>query len=155
MELGEILFLALKIFATAATFLSLLDIGLQLEMKETIVGIRNPRFTLFTLFWGFILGPAIAYLLTLVLPLSTHYANGLLIMSFVPGAAYLAMLTERAKGDVRYSASFVLLTSFAMVFFIPLALPVMVTGVSVTSWDIAKPLLMLVLLPLIIGIFST
>jgi len=153
-ELGEILFLALKIFATAATFLSLLDIGLQLEIKETIVGIRNPRFTLFTLFWGFILGPAIAYLLTLVLPLSSHYANGLLIMSFVPGAAYLAMLTERAKGDVRYSASFVLLTSFAMVFFIPLALPLMISGVSVTSWDIAKPLLMLVLLPLLIGIFT-
>ena len=152
MELGEMLFLALKIFATAATFLSLLDIGLQLEMKETITGIRNPKFTIFTLLWGFILGPAIAWLLTLVLPLAEHYANGLLIMSFVPGAAYLAMLTEKAKGDVRYSASFVLLTSFAMVFVIPLALPFMVSGVSVTSWDIAKPLLMLVLLPLITGI---
>lgn len=154
MELGEMLFLALQIFATAATFLSLLDIGLQLEMKETLIGIRNPKFTFFTLLWGFILGPAVAYLLTLLLPLATEYANGLLIMSFVPGAAYLAMLTERAKGDVGYSASFVLLTSFAMVFFIPLALPLMVSGVSVTSWDIAKPLLMLVLLPLIIGILA-
>ena len=61
---------------------------MQLEMKETLIGIRNPKFTFFTLLWGFILGPAVAYLLTLLLPLATEYANGLLIMSFVPGAAF-------------------------------------------------------------------
>jgi len=152
MDLSELFFAALKIFATAATFFSLLDLGLQLELKETIVGIRNPKFTIFTLLWGFILGPAIAYALTLVLPLTTSYGNGLIIMSFVPGAAYLAMLVERANGDVRYAASYLLLTSFAMVFFIPLALPYLVSGVSVTSWLIAKPLIMLVLVPLLIGI---
>jgi len=152
MDLSEVLFVALKIFATAATFFSLLDLGLQLELKETIVGIRNPKFTIFTLLWGFILGPAIAYALTLVLPLTSSYGNGLIIMSFVPGAAYLAMLVERANGDVRYAASYLLLTSFAMVFFIPLALPYLVTGVSISSWLIAKPLIMLVLVPLLIGI---
>ena len=145
-------FVALKIFATAATFFSLLDLGLQLELKETLVGIRNPKFTIFTLLWGFILGPAIAYALTLVLPIATSYGNGLIIMSFVPGAAYLAMLVEKANGDVRYAASYLLLTSFAMVFFIPLALPYLITGVSITSWLIAKPLIMLVLVPLLIGI---
>jgi BASS family bile acid:Na+ symporter len=152
MDLNELFFAALKIFATAATFFSLLDLGLQLELKETIVGIRNPKFTIFTLLWGFILGPAIAYALTLVLPLTQSYGNGLIIMSFVPGAAYLAMLVERANGDVRYAASYLLLTSFAMVIFIPLALPFLVSGVSVTSWLIAKPLIMLVLVPLLIGI---
>jgi predicted Na+-dependent transporter len=75
MDLSEVLFVALKIFATAATFFSLLDLGLQLELKETIVGIRNPKFTIFTLLWGFILGPAIAYALTLVLPLTSSYGN--------------------------------------------------------------------------------
>ena len=41
MKLGEILFLALKIFATAAIFLSLLDIGLQLEIKEGEENMEN------------------------------------------------------------------------------------------------------------------
>jgi len=154
MEISELFFLLLKVSATIATFFSLLELGLQLEIKETLVGLRDLRFLILTLLWAFVLGPALAYILTLVLPLTAPYANGLMVMSMVPGAAYLAMLVERAGGDVRYSASFLLLTSFGIVLFVPLFLPYLVTGVSVTSWDIAKPMLILVMAPLLIGIMT-
>lgn len=146
------LLLVLKIAVSVATIGSLLELGLQLEFREALVGLRNRRFVILTLLWGFVLGPALAWLITWVLPLPEPYGIGLIVMSMVPCASYISLLAQRAGGDLRYSASFLLLTSFGMVLFIPFVLPALVTGVSVTSWEIGKPLLILVLVPLMIGI---
>jgi bile acid:Na+ symporter, BASS family len=148
----DVLLFLLKVGASLATAGSLLELGLQLEFRDAVVGLRNARFVVWTLLWGFALGPALAVLLTWVLPLPEPYAIGLIVMSVTPSAAYLALLVQRAGGDLRYSASFLLLSSFGIVLFAPLVLPVLVTGVSVTSWDVGKPLLILVLVPLVIGI---
>ena len=148
----DTLLLVLKIAVSIATIGSLLELGLQLEFREALAGLRNRRFVILTLLWGFVLGPALAWLITRVLPLAEPYAVGLIVMSMVPCASYISLLVQRAGGDLRYSASFLLLTCFGMVLFIPLVLPVLVTGVTVTSWDIGKPLVLLVLVPLLVGI---
>ena len=148
----EELLTVLKVAVSVATIGSLLELGLQLEFREALVGLRNLRFVILTLLWGFVLGPALAWLITRVLPLAEPYAIGLIVMSMVPCASYISLLVQWAGGDLRYSASFLLLTCFGMVLFIPFVLPALVTGVSVTSWDIGKPLLMLVLAPLLVGI---
>ena len=150
--MADQLLLLLKIAVSVATIGSLLELGLQLEFREALVGLRNLRFVILTLLWGFVMGPALAWLITRVLPLAEPYAIGLIVMSMVPCASYISLLAQRAGGDLRYSASFLLLTCFGMVLFIPFVLPALVTGVSVTSWDIGKPLLMLVLAPLLAGI---
>jgi len=59
-------------------------------------------------------------------------------MSMVPGAAYLSMLVGWARGDLRYSASALLLTCLGIVVFVPLVLPNIVAGVSVSAWAIAR-----------------
>jgi len=142
----------LKIFVVFATAGSLLELGLQLELRQTVVGVRNPRFALLTLLWGFALGPALALLLARVLVLAEPYAIGLIVMSMVPGAAYLSMLVGWARGDLGYSASALLLTCLGIVVFIPIVLPQIVPGISVTAWAIAKPLIGLVLLPFVVGL---
>ncbi len=146
------LLLVLKVAVSIATIGSLLELGLQLEFREALVGLRNRRFVALTLLWGFVLGPALAWLLARALSLDEPYAIGLVVMSMVPCASYLSLLAQRAGGDLRYSAGFLLLTCLGMVLFIPFVLPALISGVSVTSWDIGKPLLMLVLVPLVIGI---
>jgi len=148
----ETLLLVLKVAVSIATIGSLLELGLQLELRDALVGMRNKRFVLLTLLWGFVLGPALAWGLARLLSLAEPYAIGLIVMSMVPCASYISLLVQRAGGDLRYSASFLLLTCLGMVLFIPFVLPALVTGVSVTSWDIGKPLLMLILVPLLAGI---
>lgn len=148
----DVLLSVLKVAVSIATIGSLLELGLQLEFREALAGLRNLRFVLLTLVWGFLLGPALAWLITRVLPLAEPYAIGLIVMSMVPCASYISLLVQRAGGDLRYAASFLLLTCFGMVLFIPFALPALVRGVSVTPWDIGKPLLALVLGPLLVGI---
>ena len=150
--MADTLLMLLKIFVVFNTAGSLLELGLQLELRQTVAGVRNPRFALLTLLWGFALGPALAWLLAGVLFLDEPYAIGLIVMSMVPGAAYLSMLVGWARGDLGYSASALLMTCIGIVLFVPLVLPKIVPGVSVTAWAIAKPLIVLVLVPFVVGL---
>jgi BASS family bile acid:Na+ symporter len=150
--MADTLLLLLKIFVVFATAGSLMELGLQLKLRQTVVGVRNPRFALLTLLWGFALGPALALLLARVLFLDEPYAIGLIVMSMVPGAAYLSILVSWARGDLAYSAGALLLTCFGIVVFVPIVLPQIVPGVSVTAWAIAQPLIVLVLVPFVVGL---
>ena len=77
----DTLLLVLKIAVSIATIGSLLELGLQLEFREALAGLRNLRFVILTVLWGFVLGPALAWLITRVLPLAEPYAVGLIVMS--------------------------------------------------------------------------
>jgi BASS family bile acid:Na+ symporter len=82
--MADTLLMLLKICVVFATAGSLLELGLQLELRQTVAGLRNLRFVLLTLLWGFALGPALAVLLARVLFLAEPYAIGLIVMSMVP-----------------------------------------------------------------------
>jgi bile acid:Na+ symporter, BASS family len=130
---------------------NLLDMGLRLRIQDALVGFRNRRFVIQSLLWSFVLCPALAWVATLVVPLEPPYAMGLLLVSMAPCAPFLPMVVERAKGDLGYTASFMFLAAVGTVVYMPLAVPFVVKGVSVSAWEIAKPLLTLVLAPLAVG----
>lgn len=79
------------------------------------------------------------------------FGLGLLLLGMTPCAPFLPMMVERAAGDRAYTASFMLLSAVATVVYMPLAVPLMVEGLRVDAWTIARPLLLLVLLPLAVG----
>ncbi len=126
--------------------------GLRLNRREAIEGLRNTRFVVLTLVWGFVLCPGLAYLLTRVVPLEQSYAAGMLLVAMAPGAASLPVWVTRARGDLSYIAPFRLLTSVVTVAFMPFAVPVLVKGIPADAWTVGKPLLLLVLLPMLIGL---
>lgn len=130
---------------------NLLDMGLRLNPKQALRGLRNLHFVGYTLLWGFIVGPALAYIITLVIPLEYPYAIGLILLGLAPGVPFLPMIVSRVKGDLGYTAAFMLLVSVTTVIFMPIAVPLLVKGLTVSAWTIAKPLLMVMLVPLAIG----
>jgi bile acid:Na+ symporter, BASS family len=130
---------------------NLLEMGLRLNPQDAIRGMRNFRFAVYTLLWGFVAGPVLAYGITRVIPLEPHYAVGLILMGMTPGAPFLPMLVNRAKGDPGYTAAFMLLVSAAMVIFMPFAVSIMVKDLTVSAWSIAKPLLIMIFIPLVMG----
>jgi len=131
---------------------NLLDMGLRLNVQDALTGLRNVRFVIFTLVWGFVLCPALAYGITLVIPLEHPYATGLILLGMTPCAPFLPAIVDKAKGDLGFTAAFMLLAAAGTVAFMPLAVPLMVKGLTVSAWTIAKPLLLVVLLPLAVGI---
>jgi BASS family bile acid:Na+ symporter len=130
---------------------NLLDMGLRLDPKDAVRGMRNVRFVAQTLVWGFVLGPALAYGITKLIPLDAPYAMGLILMGMTPCAPFLPMIVNKAKGDLGYTAAFMLLTAVGTVLFMPFAVPLMVKGLSVSAWTIANPLVVVILLPMAVG----
>lgn len=141
----------LKISVVIFVAANLLDMGLQLNPQDALRGLRNVRFAVLALLWGFVLGPALAYVITRVIPLESHYATGLILMGMTPCAPFLPMITCRARGDLGYTAAFMLLSAAGTVVIMPFAVPLMIRDLTVTAWAIARPLLLFILLPLVVG----
>jgi bile acid:Na+ symporter, BASS family len=131
---------------------NLLDLGLRLNLKEAVRGLRDVRFVTLSVLWAFVLCPALAYLLPMVVPLTPPYALGLLLVGLAPCAPFLPMMTEKARGDLNYAATFMLLASAGTVIYMPIMVPLLAKGLTVSAWTVAKPMLILVLIPLVIGI---
>jgi bile acid:Na+ symporter, BASS family len=146
--LPQLLNLTLVIFM----FGSLLEMGLKLKLSEAKGAIRNVRFLVLTLLWSFVLGPALAVLLTKIIPLAEPYALGMLFLGMAPCAPFLPKLAERAGGDLPYVAAFMALTAVGTIVYMPFAVPVLVQGFAAEPWTIAKPLLLFIGLPLSIGV---
>ena len=112
---AETLNALLKMSLVAFMAGNLLDMGLRLKLGTALVGLRNVRFVSFSLLWCFVLGPAVAYGLTRLIPLEAPYAMGLILICMAPCAPFLPMSVDRARGDMGYTASFMLLASVGMV----------------------------------------
>ena len=130
-EVTDHLTVVLKITLVIFIASSLLDMGLRLDPQDAARGLRNVRFVRLTLFWGFVASPALAFAITRFLPLAPSYTMGLLLMGITPCAPFLPMIVERAKGDVGDTAAFMLLTSIATIVVMPLAVPLMIEGLTV------------------------
>jgi BASS family bile acid:Na+ symporter len=131
---------------------NLLDLGLRINLKEAAAGLRDVRFVTLSLLWAFVLCPALAYGLGVLLPLSEPYVMGLLLLGLAPCAPLLPGMVDTARGDVNYTATFMLLASAGTVVYMPIAVPLLVDGLTVSAWTVAKPMLFMVLIPLVIGI---
>lgn len=148
----DVLTVLLKITVVIFMAGNLLDLGLRLDLKAALEGMRDVRFVTMSLVWSFILGPALAWGLTRVIPLTEPHAMGLILLGLTPCAPLLPMVAEKARGDLNYAATFMLLASVGTVLLMPLAVPLMIEGLTVSAGSIVKPLLLLVVIPLAIGV---
>ncbi len=130
---------------------NLLEMGLRLNPKEALKGLCNYYFVPYTLIWGFVIGPALAFAITRIFPLEYPYGIGLILIGMTPGVPFLPMIVNRVKGDLGYTAAFMLLVSVGTVIFMPIAVPLLLNGLTVSAWTIAKPLVVVMLIPLVTG----
>jgi bile acid:Na+ symporter, BASS family len=131
---------------------NLAAMGLELNVRDALKALRNVKFVALIVVWSWVVGPALAYLMTKILPLAEPYAIGLLLACAAPCAPFYPVVVRIAKGDVAFAAALLLLTAVGTVVLMPLMLPLMIKGLTVSAWAIAEPLLTLVLTPLVIGI---
>jgi BASS family bile acid:Na+ symporter len=141
-----------KIIVFIATVTLLGSMGLENKLKDSLEALRNIRFVALILIWGWVVGPALAYLITRILPLSEGHAAGLLLISLAPAAPFYPVVVRRARGDTAYAAGFILLATVGTVVLLPIMAPLIIKGLIVTAWALTKPLLITVLLPLIVGL---
>jgi BASS family bile acid:Na+ symporter len=126
-------------------------LGLEVSLREALKFLRSVRAIGLILLWGWLIGPALAWLIITIIPLQEGHAAGLLLISLAPTAPFFPLMVSKARGDISFAGAFMMLTTIGVVLFLPLMAPRLIEGLTVDTWALAKPLLMMVLSPLLIG----
>ena len=130
---------------------SMLAMGLSLTMAQIVQPLKNVRLVVLALLGNFVLVPALAFLITLVIPLDPALQTGLIVLSTVAGAPFLVKEVQAAKGDLALTVGLMFMLMVVTIFYVPLVLPLLLPGVEVNAWDIAKSLIVTMLLPIVLG----
>jgi BASS family bile acid:Na+ symporter len=127
---------------------SMLSMGLGLTLGEIATPLRSVRRVVMSLLANFVLVPLVAMGLAALLRLDEPFGVGLLLLGSAAGAPFLPKLTQLAKGNLAFAVGLMVLLMVITVGFLPLVLPLLLSGVSVDSAKIARSLFLLMLLPL-------
>src|SRR5512135_3043293 len=131
---------------------NLLEVGLRLQVAEALAALRNVRFLVTSLLWCFVLGPALAVLLTKLIPLTGPYALGLVLLGMAPCSPAIPIMVRKAGGSLAYMSAFMMVAFVGTVVLMPFMVPLLAKGFTADPWTIAKPLLFFIAIPLVIGI---
>ena len=149
----DIIAVIANIAVIAFVVASMLAMGLSLTVKQVTDPLRNLRLVAIALIANFVLLPLVAIALRAIIPLREGHAIGLILLATAAGAPFLPKLAQTAKGNIALSVGLMVLLMVVTVVFVPLVLPLLLPGVSVNPLDIAKSLIVLMLIPLAIGLF--
>ena len=133
---------------------SMLAMGMSLTVKQIIDPLRNVRLVILVLVGNFVLVPALAWLLSLLLPMGQPQATALILVGACAGAPFLPKLAQMAKGNLALSVGMMVLLMVVTIFYAPLVLPLLLPGAQVDALAIAQSLIVLMLLPLAIGLLA-
>jgi bile acid:Na+ symporter, BASS family len=148
MEFLQVIFPPLVFLFTVSNLASM---GLQVAIPQVVRKVRSGKTPGLMLIWGWIVGPILGFLITMILPLDKPYALVVLLTSLAPCAPFLPPVVSKAHGDVDFAGAFVPLAAIGTVVFMPLLAPLLIPGLTVSALALAKPLVITVLIPLLIG----
>lgn len=152
MSLNELFTALAQIAGLLFVVTSMLAMGMSLTMAQILQPLKNLRLVALALLANFVLVPLLAYAITLVLPLEQSLQTGLIVLATAAGAPFLPKLVQGAKGNVALGVGIMVLLMVATILYMPLVLPLLLPGVEVNPWDIAKSLIVLMLIPLALGL---
>ncbi|MET4430989.1 MULTISPECIES: bile acid:sodium symporter [unclassified Mycolicibacterium] len=131
---------------------STLAVGLGLTVSQILAPLKNIRLVVLALAANFVLAPLAAFGLWQVFDLDDPLGIGLLLCGLAAGAPFLIKLAEFAKADVAFAVGLMVLLMVVTVGYVPLILPIFVSGAEVNPAQIATSLVVLMLIPLAAGL---
>jgi len=150
MELLNTLYDLMSLVFVLGTMASM---GLSLTIAQITGPLRNARFVIVALLANFLVPPILAFILIQVFALDEPLAVGLMLVSLAAGAPALPKTAVFAKVDAAAATGLMVLLVVVTILVLPVALPLLLTGISVTFWDIASGLIILILVPLAVSLF--
>jgi BASS family bile acid:Na+ symporter len=149
----EVLQIITNLAILAFVLSSMLAMGLSLTPSQILDSLRDMRLIALALLANFVLVPALAFILTRVIPLDPQSAIGLLLVGAAAGAPFLPRLAQLAKGPLAFAVSLMIVLVVVTIFYMPLVVPLMLgSSVSIRPWDIALSLIPAMLIPLVVGL---
>ncbi len=130
---------------------TMLNVGLTQKLSNITGHLKNYPFVLKMLVANFVVAPLLMIAALHFAPFDPALKAGLLIFSLCAGAPFLIKLTQTAKHDVALGAAVMMLMMMVTVVYTPIVLPLVLSGISVDAWAVAKSLLLQLLLPIAAG----
>jgi BASS family bile acid:Na+ symporter len=127
---------------------SMIGMGLGLRVAEIAAPLRNRRLAILSIVANFVVMPAVALVLARLLRLDEPLRIGLLLLGAAGGAPLLPKLAQIARGNLAFAVGLMVLLMVITVGYIPIVLPMLLPGISVNPAQIARSLVLLMLLPL-------
>jgi bile acid:Na+ symporter, BASS family len=146
--LAKVVPVALLVFVVS----SMLAVGLSLTIGQILAPLRNARLVILALVANFVLMPLAALLIARALRLDQPLGVALVLLGGAAGAPFLPKLAGVAKGNLAFSVGLMVLLMVLTVGYMPLVMPLLLEGVSIDPMEIARSLVVLMLLPLVIGL---
>jgi BASS family bile acid:Na+ symporter len=145
---------AVQFIAPVFVICTMLNVGLTQKPAAIAEHLKNWPFVLKMLAANFIFAPLLMIGALYLAPFSPTLKAGLLIFSLGAGAPFLIKLTQTAKHDLALGAAVMMLLMIVTVIYMPLVLPLVLSGVSVNALAIARALLLQMLLPIGVGMLA-
>lgn len=150
--MDEFVIMLMNLLVLVFVLTSMFGTGLGLTINQIIAPLRDIRVVGLALLANFVLVPALAVGIAALLGLDAGYRTGLIVIACSAGAPFLPKLAQVAKGNLALSVGLMILLMVVTVVYAPIVLPLLISGVEVNPWDIARPLITLMLIPLSIGL---
>ena len=131
---------------------SMFTMGLGLNLTQIIAPFKNITLVILSIISNFIIVPLFAYGMTQYIPVSEGVRTGILLLSLGGGAPFIPMVVSVAKGYIGGAVGLMLLLVMVTIIYMPLVIPYLFPGAAVSSWDIAKSLIVTILIPSSLGI---
>jgi bile acid:Na+ symporter, BASS family len=147
----EFLRSAIQFIAPVFVVSTMLNVGLTQSLSDIARHLKNWPFVLKMLLVNFVFAPLLMIVALHFAPFGPPLKAGLLIFSLGAGAPLLIKLTQTAEHEVALGAAVMMLLTVVTVFYMPLVLPLVLSGVSVDAFAVGKSLLMQLLVPIGVG----
>ncbi|HSF24910.1 MAG TPA: bile acid:sodium symporter [Blastocatellia bacterium] len=133
---------------------TMLNVGLTQKPSDIAAHLKNWPFVLKMLLVNFIFAPLFMLVALYLAPFDPALKAGLLIFSLGAGAPFLIKLTQTAEHEVALGAAVMMLLMIVTVGYMPVVLPLVLSGVSVDALAIARSLLLQMILPIAVGMLA-
>jgi BASS family bile acid:Na+ symporter len=147
----EFLRSAIQFIAPVFIISTMLNVGLTQKLSDIAQHLKNWPFVLKMLLANFVFAPLLMIVALRLAPFDPALKAGLLIFSLGAGAPLLIKLTQTAQHEVALGAAVMMLLTVVTVPYMPIVLPLVLSGVSVDAVAVAKSLLLQLLLPIVAG----
>lgn len=151
--MSDVLATIVQLSALVFVVSSMLAMGLSLTVPEIVAPLKNVRLVILALAVNFIAVPLVVWGIQAVMNLDQDIYIGLLLMATAAGAPFLPKLAQAAKGNAAFSVGLMVLLMVVTIIYMPIVLPLFLSGVEINPWDIARSLIVMMLIPLGIGLF--
>lgn len=133
---------------------TMLNVGLTQKVSDILEYLQRWHFFVRMLIANFILAPLLMYVILYHSPFEPPVKAGLLLFSMCAGAPFLIKLTQTAKHELALGATTMMLLMVITVIFVPVVLPLILSGITVDAWEIARSLILQMLLPIVVGMLA-